>query len=94
MELIPCDSPIREIGSGKEHLVVLTDDGRVHTMGTSSRGQLGLGSTASSENNLRCLDILEPLKFVKIACGGWHTLALSGLFFSFLIIILVDFPWT
>ena len=69
MKLIPCDSPVRQISCGKEHLVMLTVDGRVHTMGTSSRGQLGLGSTASSENTLCCLDILEPLKFVKIACG-------------------------
>ena len=62
---------------GKEHLIALTEDGCVLTMGTSTRGQLGFGSTSSSDC-LRQLDILEPLRFVKVAAGGWHSLVLAG----------------
>jgi len=65
------------VSCGKEHIVALTKDGCVLTMGKSTRGQLGCGSTSSSDG-FRQLDVLDPLRFVKVVAGGWHSLVLTG----------------
>jgi len=55
--------------------------GCVLTMGKSTRGQLGCGSgcgSTSSSDGFRQLDVLDPLRFVKVVAGGWHSLVLTG----------------
>lgn len=70
------EKPIMQVSCGKEHVIVLTTDGCVLTMGKSSRGQLGTGSTSSCDS-LTKVEVLEPLHFTKVVAGGWHSLALS-----------------
>ena len=78
MTSIQCQSLITQISCGKEHLIALTKEGRIFTMGKSTRGQLGQGSTASHDT-LQLVDVLEPLRFVQVEAGGWHSLVLSGM---------------
>lgn len=72
----PADLQIASVSCGNEHAVILMKNGDVYTMGGGSRGQLGLGST-SSEDRLCLVENLQPLKIVKVAAGGWHSLALA-----------------
>ncbi|XP_066932881.1 E3 ISG15--protein ligase HERC5-like [Clytia hemisphaerica] len=76
LTVLPYPSRISQIRCGKEHLIALTKEGQVLTMGKSTRGQLGQGSTASHDT-LQPVEVLEPLRFVQVAAGGWHSLVLS-----------------
>ncbi|CAH1394813.1 unnamed protein product [Nezara viridula] len=63
---------IKDVACGKEHGVLLTEDGSVLTWGGGSRGQLGTGDLESSET-LCEVEALSGLRVVVISAGGWHT---------------------
>ena len=69
---------IGEIRSGKEHSVVLTSEGAVHTFGKGCFGALGLGGTVFSAGP-RQIAKLANRRIVSIACGSQHSLALSDI---------------
>ena len=80
------------IEAGWSHSAVLTDDGKVYTWGWDLNGQLGLAekdavvasgtatataATASNENVPRLVEALEGKRVIQIACGSYHTVALT-----------------
>ncbi|XP_065051986.1 RCC1 and BTB domain-containing protein 2-like isoform X2 [Rhopilema esculentum] len=72
------DFSVKDVSCGKEHTLLLTDNGRVYSFGTGSKGQLGLGSLESHKEPVY-VDALEPLIIREINAGGWHSLALTGI---------------
>ncbi|VDN01555.1 unnamed protein product [Thelazia callipaeda] len=48
----------------------------VYSMGTGSKGELGHG-TVCSEQEPRLVEHLRPIKVVQVACGAWHSVALT-----------------
>lgn len=69
---------ISEIKSGRRHLIIRTEAGKLYTYGIGEFGALGLGGTSFS----RIPRILKPLadkKVVQVACGEYHNLALTDL---------------
>jgi len=72
-----------EIASGANHLVILAEDGMVHTLGCGEQGQLGRTSSRSSSRNFRHWKSLicplplyvknKPMKAEKIWCTAYGT---------------------
>ncbi|XP_045102157.1 X-linked retinitis pigmentosa GTPase regulator-like isoform X2 [Portunus trituberculatus] len=65
---------IVEIACGDEHTAVLTESGRVFTIGNNDMGQLGLGTTKPVLKP-SCVKSIKPEKVVHIGCGRSHTIA-------------------
>nr|CAH0103634.1 unnamed protein product [Daphnia galeata] len=65
-----------DVACGKEHFIALTNEGKVYSWGSGSRGQLGHGSIESNEYPQE-IEVLGGINIVQIACGGWHSCALS-----------------
>ena len=61
---------------GADHVILLTDTGCVYTFGLGSRGQLGLGHIQPAEEPV-LVEALAGVPVKDIACGSWHSLALS-----------------
>ena len=79
----------------QEHCILLTEHGQVYTWGGGTRGQLGHG-TVTSEDSPKLVMALDGMKIVKIAAGGWHSAAISGICWIFgdwklLILSLIEF---
>lgn len=70
------ESQIMQIIKGKYHTLKLTADGKVYGSGTSYFGVVGLGGSCSSDKP-KVLPNLQNIKIVQIACGMYHSLALS-----------------
>lgn len=66
---------VKFIAGGDYHSVALTQDGGVFTFGSSSKGQLGHGTTSEFEVNPRKVFELMGSVVTQIACGKLHTLA-------------------
>ena len=61
---------------GVDHVLLLTDTGCVYSYGLSTRGQLGHGDIYPVKEP--CLvEALAGIRVKAIACGNWHSLALS-----------------
>lgn len=75
-----------DIAVGKNHSVIVTDEGNVHTFGCGKYGQLGHGSVRN-ENRPRVIDdfITRDIKVIAASCGDHHTLCLTstGLVYGF-----------
>ncbi|VDK86815.1 unnamed protein product [Litomosoides sigmodontis] len=67
---------IRQLSAGNDHILILTVSGRVYSMGTGSRGELGHG-TVECEQQPKLVESLTPLTIIQVACGGWHSVALT-----------------
>jgi alpha-tubulin suppressor-like RCC1 family protein len=67
---------INEIRCGKEHNIILTEYGSVYSFGKGNFGALGLGGTVFSAAP-QPIGKLNNKKISSIACGMYHTLALS-----------------
>lgn len=67
---------IKEIKSGIEHNIVMTEEGTLYSFGKGNFGSLGLGGTVFSPS-CRLISKLSNKKVVELACGMFHTLALS-----------------
>ena len=70
------ESQITQIYKGKYHLIKLTQDGKVYGCGESYFGVVGLGGSLKAEKPV-IIPNLSNKKIVQIACGMYHSLALS-----------------
>ncbi|XP_034391869.1 probable E3 ubiquitin-protein ligase HERC4 [Cyclopterus lumpus] len=68
---------VSQVACGSRHSVALTQAGQVYTWGRDSRGQLGLGSSASRSDSPQLLRSLSALPLVQVAAGGEQSFALS-----------------
>lgn len=77
-----CSFPldISSIAYGSDpHVLALTDDGTIYAWGANGYGQLGRGSTSVHSNLPKPVNhALGGVTVSKVACGGFHSLALSN----------------
>lgn len=69
---------IVEIGNGRAHSIILTQNGRLFSFGMGEFGTLGHGGSIFEEKP-RLIKKLETRTIVSVACGLFHTLALSDI---------------
>ena len=62
---------------GNEHLVLMTENGRVYTYGHGSKGQLGHGNVDNELEEAKLVEALDGNRIVKVAAGGWHSMAIA-----------------
>lgn len=68
---------VLQIAAGANHTCALRSGGSVYCWGDNSTGQLGIGSTTSSQSPVEVAD-LASFGTVQIAAGANHTCALSS----------------
>ena len=69
------------IACGLNHVVLLTEGGEVYSWGKNEHGQLGINGNQPQSQLLPCyLNSLRKKRISFIACGGDHSLAVSGKF--------------
>lgn len=71
------NEPIKEVGCGRVHTVLLTVSGRVLVAGSGSYGQLGTNEEVRKQYDFRPLPVDPKLKFVKIATGFYLSVAIT-----------------
>ena len=83
---------IKDISAGTIHNIALTEDGKIFSWGSAQGGQLGLSenylisqnfknfstSTPSLVEIKQDLNLDEPMRIIKIACGEAHTIVLNS----------------
>ena len=71
-----------DLACGETHAAAVTTDGHLMTWGSGSFGQLGRGrgpdDARFSSPAPRRVDVGRGVRFVRVACGAGHTLALAG----------------
>eukprot|EP00192_Tetraselmis_astigmatica_P004376 CAMPEP_0117652148 /NCGR_PEP_ID=MMETSP0804-20121206/2473_1 /TAXON_ID=1074897 /ORGANISM="Tetraselmis astigmatica, Strain CCMP880" /LENGTH=429 /DNA_ID=CAMNT_0005458177 /DNA_START=95 /DNA_END=1385 /DNA_ORIENTATION=- len=70
-----CGIDVKAVEAGGAHTAVLADDGTLYTFGLNDHGQLG-----HSQEDPYCQvprEVLLPEPIVSVACGYYHTLAVS-----------------
>ena len=77
-KLIPSllDKEVHKVSCGLHHTAFITTDGRIYTCGNNENSQLGLKDT-HSRYSPTIIDELSSYRFKDIACGYYHTLALT-----------------
>lgn len=65
------------VSCGESHTLALNDKGQVFSWGLGSDGQLGLGNFDESVRVPRNIKILSDVQIAQVACGYWHSHALS-----------------
>lgn len=67
---------VKDMQAGRQHVLVLTCDGRLYSFGMGTRGELGHGNLESDEHpkEIACMD---SLKVSEISCGSWHNAVLT-----------------
>lgn len=68
---------IVDVAIGKYHTLCLFEDGRILAFGDNENGELGLGEFFLGERYVSPFYIQAPIKFVSIASGYFHSLAVS-----------------
>ena len=82
-KLIPALTGLQtmQIEAGEHHFAAIDQNGDLYTWGCTSvqqhRGQLGHGDFKGVEQPKRVTS-LEEHRVVKVACGGYHTMALTS----------------
>ena len=65
------------VAAGRGHCAMVTEDGRVLTLGVGTDGRLGSGTDAPSVE-ARCAAGLDAERAVMVACGHFHTAAVTA----------------
>ncbi|XP_064418774.1 probable E3 ubiquitin-protein ligase HERC4 isoform X2 [Latimeria chalumnae] len=65
------------VSCGEAHTLALNDKGQVFAWGLSTDGQLGLPGTDECIRVPRTIKSLSEVQIVQVACGHYHSLALS-----------------
>jgi alpha-tubulin suppressor-like RCC1 family protein len=78
---------IVQIAAGREHSLILAEDGTVFAFGSNQYKQTGLNTTAAETRIATPIDTtnLDGRRIVDVAAGDWHSLLLAedGTVFSF-----------
>ncbi|KAG7400056.1 hypothetical protein PHYBOEH_007124 [Phytophthora boehmeriae] len=67
---------VLQLSCGYHHTAAVTEDGAVYTFGRNDYGQLGLGHKMHMSMPM-AVESLSRMRIVQVACGCYHTLALS-----------------
>jgi alpha-tubulin suppressor-like RCC1 family protein len=72
----------KQIVSARSHTALLNTEGQIFVCGSLLFGRLGINTKTAKVNNYREFKLLtdknlSTQKIVKLACGDFHTLALS-----------------
>jgi hypothetical protein len=67
---------VKKIATGKKHTTFITDEGKVYSYGYGEYGALGHGGMIQT-NIPKLISRLSSRKVVQLACGEFHTLALT-----------------
>uniref|UniRef100_A0A8C3LQ30 HECT-type E3 ubiquitin transferase n=1 Tax=Chrysolophus pictus TaxID=9089 RepID=A0A8C3LQ30_CHRPC len=65
------------VSCGEAHTLALNDKGQVYAWGLAADGQLGLPGTEECIRVPRNIKSLSEIQIVQVACGYYHSLALS-----------------
>uniref|UniRef100_UPI003134273B probable E3 ubiquitin-protein ligase HERC4 isoform 6 n=1 Tax=Mus musculus TaxID=10090 RepID=UPI003134273B len=65
------------VACGEAHTLALNDKGQVYAWGLDSDGQLGLQGSEECIRVPRNIKSLSDIQIVQVACGYYHSLALS-----------------
>uniref|UniRef100_A0A672ZVV9 HECT domain-containing protein n=1 Tax=Sphaeramia orbicularis TaxID=375764 RepID=A0A672ZVV9_9TELE len=77
-QVVALDAQIIEaVSCGESHTLALNDKGQVFSWGLGSDGQLGLGNFEECVRVPRNIKTLSDVQIAQVACGYWHSLALS-----------------
>ncbi|CTQ86340.1 RCC1 domain-containing protein 1 [Caenorhabditis elegans] len=70
--------PVRivEAAAGHDFLIFRDTTGNLFSMGTGTRGELGVGLIRRVDEPVH-IEQLVGIRIKKVACGGWHTVALT-----------------
>ncbi|KUF83743.1 E3 ubiquitin-protein ligase HERC4 [Phytophthora nicotianae] len=76
---LPADVRVQHVAAGWAHSALISTSGEVFTFGWGLYNQLGHGST-QNEHEPVLVDALRGLDsdIVQVACGNWHTAALTA----------------
>ncbi|CAL1527289.1 unnamed protein product [Lymnaea stagnalis] len=69
---------IKDVSCGKEHVLLLGENGSIYSYGFGSRGQLGHNSVEGNSSPT-LIEALDGLQMRAIAAGGWHSAAISDI---------------
>ncbi|KAF1794231.1 SKP1/BTB/POZ domain [Phytophthora cactorum] len=73
----PLDSAVvPQLSCGYHHTAIVTEDGAIYTFGRNDYGQLGLGHKLHMARPT-LIESLSRMRITQVACGCYHTLALS-----------------
>ncbi|EEY57867.1 RCC1 and BTB domain-containing protein, putative [Phytophthora infestans T30-4] len=67
---------VPQLSCGYHHTAIVTEDGAVYTFGRNDYGQLGLGHKLHMARPTP-VESLSRMRITQVACGCYHTLALS-----------------
>ena len=73
---IPLRVPVLSVACGADHTLLLTATRLVMSFGVGTRGQLGHGDIMNRKEPTM-LEALDGVPMAAIACGLWHSMALS-----------------
>nr|CAG4717260.1 unnamed protein product [Naegleria fowleri] len=68
---------VTTIACGHWHSAIVSNDGQLLTFGRGEDGQLGFGDKSNRATPTRVKGVLDDYKIVDVACGLWHTMALT-----------------
>ena len=68
---------VTKIACGHWHSAIVSNDGQLLTFGRGEDGQLGHGDKLNRHSPTRVRGVLDDYKIVDVACGLWHTMALT-----------------
>ncbi|KAL4318120.1 hypothetical protein GQ457_18G002500 [Hibiscus cannabinus] len=75
---------VTAVAAGEAHTLALSGDGYVYSWGRGMFGRLGNGSESDELFPVRVKFQDSKLKFIAVAAGAYHSLALAGLYSSVL----------
>ena len=67
---------VKDVACGSHHTVIIDIDGNLWGTGVNYNGELGINVREEHVRNL--VKLTHELKFIQVACGSHHTLALSN----------------
>ncbi len=67
------------VACGKDHTLVVREDGKVLAFGNAANGKLGIGSGVVSDKKIHEPQLIEGLVDIKtVACGSFHSAAVDN----------------